>query len=111
MNDERVITEQNGDDVSERVIYKIADVLNLDPLELAPLYETVDPDALNSLFQTSSGSRYNGRVEFTVEGCDVTVYETGRVEVASPEESTGKSAIDTANSTVETSSENVSTDD
>lgn len=111
MSDERVITEQNGDEVSERVVYKVADVLNLDPIEIDPLYETVDPDALNSIFQTSTGSRYNGRVEFTVEGCDVAVYETGRVEVASPAESTGKPAIETANSTVESSSENASTND
>ena len=51
-----------------------------EPLE--PLYDTVDPDALDALFaSTSCGSPVPGRVEFVYCGYRVSVDGTGRVEV------------------------------
>lgn len=50
---------------------------------LPPLYETIDPDALNSLFDSSGGASQSAmKVEFTYSGYKVTVEGTGQVTVA-----------------------------
>lgn len=67
--------------VSDRVVDEVANVLNADPLDLDPLYETIDPEALDSLFQSSSETGAVGRVEFEYEDCLVTVFDTGDVTV------------------------------
>ncbi|QFU83865.1 hypothetical protein GCU68_15645 [Natronorubrum aibiense] len=51
---------------------------------LTPLFETVDPDALNSLFSsTYSGTSRNGTITFTHDGYDVTATGDGHVVVSS----------------------------
>lgn len=68
--------------VSQRVVAEIVDTLGVDVAAIEPLYEVVDPDALNNLFgPTSDGLRAGGRVVFTMAGCEVTVAESGTVEV------------------------------
>ena len=67
--------------VSNRVIQEVAKTLNEDPLELDPLFETIDPDALDSLFQNSKPAHPNDRATFMMEGCQVTVFGTGRIDV------------------------------
>ena len=64
------------------VVETVADALEADPTELRPLYEAVEPDALDTLFE-SSGGFTSGRVTFTFEGCTVTVDADGWV-AASP---------------------------
>lgn len=80
--------------VSSRVVQEVADTLGVGPLELDPLYETIDPDALDSLFQTPEPAHYDDRVEFTMEGCKVTVFGTGRVDVTAPAEAETESTND-----------------
>ncbi len=41
----------DGERPSTAIVTAVASVLERDPLELPPLYETVDPDALDSLLQ------------------------------------------------------------
>jgi len=46
------------------------------------LFEYVDPDALDALFQSVSGApREDGHVTFSVDGHEVTVTATGEVVV------------------------------
>lgn len=51
---------------------------------LTPLFETIDPDALNALFSpTYSGDTRTGSVTFTHDGYEVTVTAEGEVTVSS----------------------------
>lgn len=72
--------------ISSRVIQEVADTLGVDPLELHPLFETIDPDALDSLFQTRTPAHHDDHVEFTFEGCQVSVFGTGKIDVTPPAE-------------------------
>ena len=72
--------EQNRS-LSMRVVHEVADHLAVDVTDVGPLHETIDPDALDTLFQTPSPSNYDDRVTFPMEGCAVTVYGTGKVAV------------------------------
>ena len=58
--------------VTELVIDCLADATGRDPLELPPLWEVIDPDALNRLFvSTKTGGERVGSLTFTY--CDHTV--------------------------------------
>ncbi len=62
--------------VSEAVIRAISRVNGVDPLDIdTPLYDTIDPDALNRLFQptVSTNRDIKSRVRFTMAGCEVTI--------------------------------------
>ena len=67
----------NSRTTSEKAVTGIADVNDVAETELAPLYEAVDPDALDSLLRSSGIDR----VEFTHCGCLVSIYADGRVDV------------------------------
>lgn len=61
---------------SEAVIAALSAVTGHDPLEMDPLYEYVDPDALDAAFRSSptAGSLTGGlRIEFETEAGHVTV--------------------------------------
>lgn len=61
----------------------MASVLNVDALELPPLYESVDPDALDGLFADHDGfsTMRTGTVSFSYAGCTVFVDGDGGVTV------------------------------
>lgn len=69
--------------VSVAVVGAVAAVAGTDPLELRPLRESVDSDALDDLFARTCGgtSRESGRIEFLFEGYRVVVNATGEVEI------------------------------
>ena len=62
---------------SERIVEAVADAADVSKLELQPLYEVVDPDALESLFRAGS----TGTVRFTYHGHRVVVSSHGDVTV------------------------------
>lgn len=62
---------------SVRVVEAVADAIDADPLELPPLYETVDPDALDALFDAG----LEGCVQFPYDGHDVTIHGDGTLVV------------------------------
>ena len=64
-----------GEAPSFRVVRAVAATTGRDCEELRPLYDVVDPDALDELI---SGSAADLRVEFRYEGCHVRV-DTERV--------------------------------
>lgn len=71
---------------STAVIEAIADHEGRDPMDLEqPLYEVIDPDALDAL--TGNGATGQApaeiAVEFTYNGCRVSVSNDGSVEVSS----------------------------
>ena len=70
-----------ADDVepSTRVIGTVADELGVDPLECPPLYDHVDPTALNALFDGRSAT--HGTVTFEYAGYTVTVTSEGDIEL------------------------------
>jgi hypothetical protein len=77
-----------SDDISRAVVEAVAEAEGVDSVELTPpLYEAVDPDALNRLFAaTPSAGRMEGRVSFRYNGYEVTVWGDGYVSIASREE-------------------------
>lgn len=66
---------------TETIIEAVAAVSGRDPFELPPLWNVIDPEALDALFEpTKAGLKRSGRVEFTycdflitVDDGDVTV--------------------------------------
>lgn len=65
---------------SEIVVHTVAEARGIDALELDPLYDVIDPDALNRL--TNQTSEFV-TVQFRYAGCEVTVHCDGEV-VANP---------------------------
>lgn len=85
MSIERTIGKETP---SMAVVSAVADLTGTEPSELDPLYETIDPDALNSLFQGSQadGPHARGQVSFSVAGCKVVVHGSHKVVVSPTEE-------------------------
>ncbi|WP_081443508.1 HalOD1 output domain-containing protein [Haloterrigena turkmenica] len=74
--------ESTNQPVSVAVVEAIAAATDRSPLEVEPLYDTIDPEALNELFNNvGSQSRARGRITFVHCGYEVTVEDTGDVTV------------------------------
>lgn len=72
------------------------DVTEVEPPAYEPLYTVVNPEALDALFRTATGSATaDASVSLEYAGYDVTVYGDGRVDVADP--STGEIVPDRVN--------------
>ena len=68
--------------VCQSVVEAVAEAEEVRPEEIDPLYEVVDPDALEELFApTSTAGRMEGKVVFTYSGYEVTVCGDGYVSV------------------------------
>lgn len=63
------------------VLEAVADETGVEITDLAPLYEAVEPTALNRLCEHG----FDGRMTFRYEGCDVTVTGDGAVTVRQAE--------------------------
>lgn len=70
------VVEQQS--VTEQVVAAVAHEKDVTELALEPLYNAIDPDALESLFQPGAV----GRVRFSYAGCDVVVRTDGTVDVS-----------------------------
>lgn len=69
-------------EVSETVVTAVAEAKGVDPLDLNPLYNVVDPDALNSMFRPTVGSPPSSmELQFSMAGCQVVVHGDGEVVV------------------------------
>ena len=65
--------------VSERVIEAVAEAEGVDPTDVTPpLYDVMDPDALDQLFESAS---VNKQFVFSYSGHEVAVGEEGEVLV------------------------------
>jgi hypothetical protein len=65
------------------VVQAVASTTGVDVLELPPLHDAVDPDALDRLFERPDGSgvRDSGILSFCYGDCYVTVHASGYVDV------------------------------
>ena len=71
-----------GQTASLAVIEAVAAVSGTDPIELPPLYDAVNPDALNALFEPHERrTDSNLCVEFSYNGFDIVVREGPEVVV------------------------------
>lgn len=77
--------ERVRESASERVVRRVAKAANTDELELPPLYEVTDPDALDAFVAATA----DGCVSFTYAGYEVTVDSDGAVTIT--DESAGSS--------------------
>ena len=66
---------------SHTIITTLSDELGIDPLEMQPLYEVVDPDALDALFSSVSDRGTSVTVTFEYCGHAVTVTSEGTVTI------------------------------
>jgi len=67
---------------SEKTVRQIARREGVAPVDLTPLHEVVDPDALDQLFEPAgSSTRMAGAVTFEYHGYEVTVHADGFVEI------------------------------
>jgi|AntDeeMetagen134_2_1112570.scaffolds.fasta_scaffold23907_1 hypothetical protein len=73
--------------VSERVVDAVGGERDADPTDLSPLYDAVDPEALDALFSTAQGEPTTAgdsarQFTFTYEGFVVDVTADGAVELS-----------------------------
>ena len=80
---------EEEDSISLHIINCIAEREHTDPLELPPLYDVVDPDALDDLFASGrqNGTAQSGRVEFQYNGYTIIVEFGTEPEIAVKEKS------------------------
>lgn len=71
------VDEDHAAEPSVRVVEAVADRTDADPTTMAPLYDAIDPDALDALVD-SLGEGYLG---FEFAGCRVTVHADATVHV------------------------------
>ena len=77
----------------EAVIEAIAAAEGADPGELPPLYETVDPDALDRLFDRREGTGTSALLGFEFETWQVFVGADGRIRVCDRDQPTGPEPV------------------
>jgi len=84
-NAETVLTREVGADerVSEAVVAAVTAASNVDPAEMKPLAESVDPDALDALFgdRYDGSPRAGGTARFVFFGYEVVVTDASVVSV------------------------------
>lgn len=73
--------------LSDTIITAVADAKDVDPLDLEPLHYSVDPDALDTLFEPAVGRAPTSlELAFSHDGCEVVVQADGEVTVTPPPE-------------------------
>lgn len=82
-----VTMNSGGEEISTAVVSAVADAKGVDPLELDPLYDVVDADALDAIFGPTEGEAARAAtLTFRMAGCRVVVRGTGEVSVTAPDE-------------------------
>lgn len=76
-----VRTNANDEAISQQVVEAVADATGVDPLDLPPLYDSIDPDALDALFSHADSSLSITELRFELEGCEVLVRGSGEIVV------------------------------
>ncbi|MFC7185692.1 HalOD1 output domain-containing protein [Halorubrum yunnanense] len=76
----------NLDDATDRsasyaVVTSIADLTDRDPDDLEPLWDSVDPDALDTFVAHANESSTPYRLTFRYEGYAVEIAENGRLQL------------------------------
>ena len=66
---------------SETLVIAVADIAGVDPLELDPLYDTVDPDSVDEFVRSGGSPDVDGKLTFAFADHRVTVHASGLFEV------------------------------
>lgn len=77
------LLSQEQRSISIEVVSRVADLKGCDPVDLSPLHEILDPDALDALFrplQDGTSRVGEGFVRFEYEGYRVTVTGDGEID-------------------------------
>lgn len=71
------------DSISTTVVTAVARAASVDPTEMPPLFQYIDPDALDKLVgqDVGTGSRFSGYVTFDYASYSVTVHSDGEIVV------------------------------
>ena len=67
--------------VSTKVIQRVAAVMDRTATELPPLYETIDPEALDAVIDSARTDESSLEFQFTYSGCQVRITGSGAVHV------------------------------
>lgn len=83
-DDETYVYVRKADEpTAESVVRAVSELTGTDPDAMDPLYDVVDPDALNALCDPDAGAEgASPRVSFRFSGCTVVVYGDGRTIVS-----------------------------
>ena len=79
----KTTVEAPVDSISSTIVRRVAAHTEKDPIELPPLYETIDPDALDEVMTSGSAAGSSVSVRFTYAGLYVTATAEGTVELQS----------------------------
>ena len=80
-----LVYRQTGDEtVAEWVLAAVSELTETDPMDLEPLFDVVDPEALNELYAPDRGTEQSvpRQAMFQFSGCVVVVYGDGRIAVS-----------------------------
>lgn len=77
------VETRGAEATSQAVVAAVAAETGANPMTLEPLYNVLDPDALDALFSAdeSATAAPPARVEFTYAGCAVSVTGDGTIDV------------------------------
>ncbi len=90
MTRQHIYTPSESESLSQTIVYAVAETKGVDPVDLTErLYDCVDPDALDRLFDTG-GHEAVGSVVFTMAGCTVRIESERAVVVTDDAESTAE---------------------
>jgi len=92
----RTQANQSKTPASMAVIATLADVMDTDPVELDPLYSTIDSDALDAFVRVRNRTDGDTHVTFTHEGHTITVHSYGVVTITPERELTAEQYEDGA---------------
>ncbi|RQH00868.1 HalOD1 output domain-containing protein [Natrarchaeobius oligotrophus] len=76
-----VIEEQPSESTAQAVIRGVSAVQGTPKCDLDPLYNSIEPEALNELTRHSQRTTGETSVEFTYEGFTVEVQDEGSVQI------------------------------
>lgn len=84
----RTTFDNSVESASKAVISAVASLTGEDPVEMPPLYDAIDPDALDALFRPAQTGPRRGdrRLRFAFNGHEVTVKSCGGIAVYPLEE-------------------------
>lgn len=88
------ITSVDGGTPSTAVVVAVAKAKGVDPLELEPLGNVIDPEALDRIFTETGDSRTTGWLTFRMAGCEVTVTSDGELSVTPMTDAESEVAIE-----------------
>lgn len=75
---------------SVAVTASLAEVKNADPVELDPLYSTIDPDALDAIVRIREGTEGDILARFVHEECAITVSSYGVITISDEHDPTAE---------------------